>query len=238
MTRRSFVPMFSYDDAVVEQYPGIHAGVILATGLVNAPSSPDLAAAFQAEQVAVTARLQGTEIAEIPSVAAWRRAFTRFGAKPTQYRNAVESLLRRLSKQGDIPTISTLVDMGNLISIRYALPVAIFDQNQIAGEITVRLAKGDEPFADLGSSESVHPEPGEVIFVDENDDVSARRWCWRQSAKSATSPSTVNALIVIEGHHETARSDIHSAVADMATLLKTYQPQSEFTTFELSAAEP
>ena len=81
-------------------------------------------------------------MAEIPSIAAWRRAFTRFGAKPTQYRNAAESLLRRLSKQGDIPTISTLVDMGNLISIRYALPVAIFDQDQIAGDITVRLATG------------------------------------------------------------------------------------------------
>lgn len=230
--------MFSYDDAVVEQYPGIHAGVILATGLVNEPSSRELVAAFQAEQAAVTARLQGTELAEVPSIAAWRRAFTRFGAKPTQYRNAAESLLRRLSKQGDIPTISTLVDMGNLISIRYALPVAIFDQNQIAGEITVRLATGSESFADLGSSESVHPEPGEVIFVDERNDVSARRWCWRQSAKSATSPSTVNALIVIEGHHETAQSDIQSAVDDMVALLETYQPENALTTFALSAAEP
>jgi DNA/RNA-binding domain of Phe-tRNA-synthetase-like protein len=230
--------MFSYDDAVVEHYPGIHAGVILATGLVNGPSSPELIAAFMAEQAAVTDRLQGTELAEIPSIAAWRRAFTRFGAKPTQYRNAAESLLRRLSKQGDIPSISTLVDMGNLISIRYALPVAIFDQDQIAGEITVRIADGSEPFADLGSSESVHPEPGEVIFVDANNDVSARRWCWRQSAKSATSPSTVNAMIVIEGHHETAQAVIQSAVADMKALLRTYQPQSEITTFELSAAEP
>jgi len=230
--------MFSYDEAVVEQYPGIHAGVILATGLINGPSSPELVAAFQAEQAAVTARLQESEMAEIPSIAAWRRAFTRFGPKPTQYRNAAESLLRRLSNQGDIPTISTLVDMGNLISIRYALPVAIFDQDQIAGDITVRLATGDEPFADLGSSESVHPEAGEVIFVDERNDVSARRWCWRQSAKSATSPFTVNAMIVIEGHHETAQSDIQSAVADMTALLEIYQPQSEFTSFDLSAAAP
>jgi DNA/RNA-binding domain of Phe-tRNA-synthetase-like protein len=230
--------MFSYDDAVAEQYPGIHAGVILATGLVNGSSSPELVAAFMAEQAAVTARLQGTELAEIPSIAAWRRAFTRFGAKPTQYRNAAESLLRRLSKQGDIPTISTLVDMGNLISIRYALPVAIFDRDQIAGEITVRLATGAEPFADLGSSESVHPDPGEVIFVDDRNDVSARRWCWRQSAKSATNPSTVNALIVIEGHHESAESDIQAAVTDMTALLEIYQPTSTFTTFALSAAEP
>ena len=73
-----------------------------------------------------------------------------------------------------------------------------------------------------------------MIFVDERNDVSARRWCWRQSAKSATSPSTVNAMIVIEGHHETAQSDIQSAVTDMTALLETYQPQNEFTTFDLS----
>jgi DNA/RNA-binding domain of Phe-tRNA-synthetase-like protein len=46
--------------------------------------------------------------------------FTRFGAKPTQYRCAAEALLRRLAKHGDISPINTLVDIGNLVSIRYA----------------------------------------------------------------------------------------------------------------------
>ena len=64
-------------------------------------------------------------LASVPSIAAWRRAFSQFGAKPTQHRNAAEALLRRLDKQGEIPSISTLVDIGNLISIRYAIPVAI-----------------------------------------------------------------------------------------------------------------
>ena len=39
-------------------------------------------------------------------------------------RSAAEALLRRLTKQGSIPSINTLVDIGNLVSIRYALPVA------------------------------------------------------------------------------------------------------------------
>lgn len=225
--------MFSYDAAVARQYPSIRAGVMLAGGLTNGPDSPELQAEYRAAQQAAIARLQATAIADLPSIAAWRRAFTRFGAKPTQYRNAAESLQRRLEKQGEIPSISTLVDLGNLVSIRYALPVAIFDRAKFADAITVRFATGDEPWADLGSSESMHPEPGEVIFVDGNGVVCARRWCWRQSAESAVGPDTTEAMIVIEGHHETAEEDIQAAMNDLRALLARYQAGTTMESFEL-----
>ena len=230
--------MFRYDDAITARYPAIRAGVIHATGLVNGPSPPDLLDAYRTEQQAALERLGTTAIADIPSIGAWRRAFSLFGAKPTQHRNAAEALLRRLSKQGDIPTINTLVDIGNLISIRYALPVAVFDQAGVTGATTVRFATGNERFSDLGSSDSVHPEPGEVIFVDEDDVVSARRWCWRQSAGSATRETTSEALIVTEGLHETAGRDVAAARDDLLALLGRFQAESKTASDLLSAEEP
>jgi DNA/RNA-binding domain of Phe-tRNA-synthetase-like protein len=224
---------FGYDDAVLREYPTIRAGVVHASGVASGLGPPDLVAAYQAEQHAVRERLRTLAIANLPSIAAWRRAFARFGAKPTQYRSAAEALLRRLDKHGDIPSISTLVDVGNLVSIRYALPVAVLDWNKVAGGITVRFASGDESFADLGSSETVHPEPGEVIFVDADDVVSARRWCWRQSARTATGPDTVEALFVVEGHHETAGEDVTSALTDLTDLLAAHQPGAQVQTFQL-----
>jgi DNA/RNA-binding domain of Phe-tRNA-synthetase-like protein len=217
--------VFIYDDAVLEQYPTVRAGVVHATGLANGPSSPRLLDEYRAEQRAASERLSETPLAELPSIAAWRRAFTLFGAKPTQYRSAAEALLRRLDKHGDIPSIGTLVDIGNLVSIRYALPVAVFDRANV-GDITVRFATGAERFTDLGSTDSVSPEPGEVVFVDAEGVVSARRWCWRQSAQSATSATTVEALFVVEGHHPTADADIAAAVADLVSLLSDHQPGS------------
>lgn len=160
--------------------------------------------------------------------------FSSFGAKPTQYRNAAEALLRRLGKQGEIPSVNALTDLGNLISIRYAMPVAVVDQNGIAGAITVRFATGAETFADLGSSGSVAPEPGEVIFTDEEGVVCARRWCWRQSVPSATGPDTTHALIVVEGHHDTAAEDAAAAAADLTALLSAHQPGSRVTSHLLS----
>ena len=230
--------MFRYDPALLEEFPAIQAGVIHATGLLNDPTPGPLLDEYRAEQLSAVARLEQTPIAEIPSIAAWRRAFSRFGVKPTQYRAAAEALLRRLDKRGDIPSISTLVDIGNLISIRYAMPVAVFDQATIAAPTTVRFADGTEEFTDLGSSEVVHPVAGEVIFADTAGVVSARRWCWRQSDQSATRPSTVEALFVIEGHHSTAGDEIEEALDAMASLLETYQPGAETSRHRLNATDP
>lgn len=230
--------MFGYDDAVARRFPAIRAAVIHATGLVNGPSPAALLGEYRAAQEAAAERLAGTAIADIPSIAAWRRVFTQFGAKPTQYRNAAEALLRRLSKQGGIPPVNALTDIGNLVSIRYAMPVAVVDQASVAGAITVRFATGSERFADLGSSGSAAPEPGEVIFTDEDNVVCARRWCWRQSTQSATGPATTSALIVVEGHHETAGQDAAAAAADLTGLLAAHQPASRATVHLLSPAGP
>ncbi len=222
--------MFVYADEVAERYPAIRAGVAHAAGLTNRPSGPELLAELRAEQRAAADRLAVTTIADLPSIAAWRRAFSAFGAKPTQYRSAAEALLRRLSKQGDLPSINTLVDIGNLVSIRFAVPVAVFNLATVAVPITVRFATGEERFDDLGSGGSDAPEPGEVIFVDRDGVVCARRWCWRQSAGSATGPTTAEALFVVEGHHAAAATDVEAALADLTGLLASHQPASVVTT--------
>ena len=230
--------MFAYADAVLERFPTIRAGVVHAAGLVNRETAPALTNDFLAEQGAARRRLEDRPIAETPSIAAWRRAFSAFGVKPTQYRNAAEALLRRLAKNRDIPSISLLVDLGNLVSIRYALPVALFDQSSVVGSTAVRFADGSEQFVDLGSNEVVHPEPGEVVFVDDAGVVSARRWCWRQSAGSATGPATADALVTVEGHHDTAQRDVRRALDDIVALLGIHQPQAKITFAELSPAAP
>ncbi|MFC5235861.1 B3/4 domain-containing protein [Pseudonocardia zijingensis] len=216
--------MFSYDHAVLDRYPGIRAGIVRASGLTNGPTPAALLERYRTTQKEVCDRLATTPPAEFPSIAAWRRAFAAFGAKPTQYRSAAEALLRRLAKQGDIPSINALVDLGNLVSIRYALPVAVVDLAGIDGDITVRFATGSERFTDLGSDEPVAPEPGEVVFVDRSGVACARRWCWRQSAQSATRETTTDALVVVEGLHEGAERDVAAARAEIVALLAEFQP--------------
>jgi DNA/RNA-binding domain of Phe-tRNA-synthetase-like protein len=214
--------IFQYSPEIIAQFPAVVGGVIVAQGMRNDSSSDALRQAFLAEQQAVLARIGDTPLSDLPAVAAWRRAFTRFGVKPTQYRSAVEALLRRLTKQGDIPSINTLVDIGNLISIRYTLPVAVFDRRAMRGAVTVHFAVGSETFTELGAEDAVHPELGEVVFSDEDKKVLARRWCWRQSAESAARDDTTDALITFEAQHENSRREVEQAGAELLELLRQY----------------
>jgi DNA/RNA-binding domain of Phe-tRNA-synthetase-like protein len=229
---------FAYDGQVIERFPDTVGGVIHADGVRNRPSPPELTSAFRAEQASVRERLGQTPLSELPTLAAWRGVFRGFGVNPTKYRSAAEALLRRLTKQGDLPSINALVDLANLVSIRYALPVAVFDQRDVAGGTTVRLAHGGERWADLGSSESEHPEPGEVIFVDDDEQVSARRWCWRQSRASAARDDTTEILVTVEGHHAAAPDDIDHALRDLQALLGAYASPATVRAAQLDAGNP
>ncbi|MEL6408326.1 MAG: phenylalanine--tRNA ligase beta subunit-related protein [Chloroflexota bacterium] len=214
--------LFQYSEKIIQNYPNLVGGVIVADNLSFPSMSQALRTAYVDEQKVVKARIGDQPLSELSSLAAWRKAFSAFGVSPTQYRNAAESLLRRLTKKGDLPSINTLVDIGNLISIRYALPVAVFDTKQIKPPITVQYATGDETFATLGGGQIEHPEAGEVIFVDTKKMAIARRWCWRQSATSASNEETTHAIITIEAHHEGGEADIRQAVVDLIELLQHY----------------
>jgi DNA/RNA-binding domain of Phe-tRNA-synthetase-like protein len=229
---------FRYDQKLLSAFPTTRGGVIHAVGLDNTRGSDSLADRFRAEQDRVRNEIGETPLSELPSVSAWRSTFAQFGVKPTQYRSAVEALLRRLTKQGDIPSINLLVDMANVVSIRHRLPVGVFDQAEAAGVTTVRFAAGEERFTDLGSDGVSNPEPGEVIFVDDAGLVSARRWCWRQSDQSAARPATTEALITVEGHHEGAQEDVAAALEDLLSLLAVYQPGSTVAFDVLAPGHP
>jgi DNA/RNA-binding domain of Phe-tRNA-synthetase-like protein len=231
------VARFRYDPDIIERFPTIVGGVIHATGVHNDPTPPRLVAAFHDETLAALARIGDSPLSELPTLAAWRKVFRGFGVDPTQYRSAAEALLRRLTKQGELPSIGTLVDLANLVSIRYALPVAVFDVRGISGGLTVRFARGDERWADLGSSQTEHPQPGEVIFADQADVVSARRWCWRQSDGSGAREDTTEILVTVEGHHATADRDIPPALADLAALVVTHAVPDTLRSAVLSARD-
>lgn len=229
--------LFRYESALLERFPTIRGGVILARELAGGPTPGELEDAFRREQAAALSRLGGASLAEVPGLAAWRKTFSAFGVKPTQYRSAAEALLRRLTKKGEIPCVNLLVDVGNLVSIRYALPVAVLDARGLTGTLTVRFAEGTETFTELDSPEVTAPEPGEVIFADAAGVVSARRWCWRQSAKSAARDSTREALITVEAHHPGAESEVAAAVRDLVELLTRFAG-ADCRSAVLSPAQP
>jgi DNA/RNA-binding domain of Phe-tRNA-synthetase-like protein len=203
---------FQHSAEIWRDFPELAAGVLSAEGITPGVTADDHVARFTA---AAAGRLAAGTESELPEIQAWRRAFARMGLKPTQYRCASESLLRRFRKEGTLPQVHPLVDVCNAVSLAFAIPVAVFDVAKVTGNLEVRYAAGDEQYLTF-SGESEHPSPHEVIFADQAGQVHARRWTNRQSGLSAVQPSTAAVLIVAEAMHETAPADVQRLIAALA----------------------
>ena len=203
---------FQHSSEIWRDYPELVPGVIFAEGITRDACVDSRVATFNG---IAGERLASATESELPEIQAWRRTFSKMGLKPTQYRCASESLLRRFRKEGSLPQIHPLIDLCNSISIAFAIPVAVFDVSQVTGSLEVRHASGNERYQSF-TGEIEHPDVHEVIFADNAGQAHARRWTNRQSGKSAVRDTTTSVLIVAEAMHDSAPVDIERLVATLA----------------------
>jgi DNA/RNA-binding domain of Phe-tRNA-synthetase-like protein len=203
---------FRHTPELWQQFPQLVPGLLLVDDITVEAKVAERLEPFYAR---ARARLAQSAESELPEVAAWRRAYSQMGLKPTQYRSAGEALLRRFRREGALPQLHPLVDLCNAVSLAFALPVAVLDLDGVDGFLEVRHATGAEQHLAFGG-EIEHPEPGEVIFADAAGHAHARRWTFRQSRRSTVSATTRRALIVSEGLHATAAADVPALIEALA----------------------
>jgi DNA/RNA-binding domain of Phe-tRNA-synthetase-like protein len=207
---------FTHAPEIWRDFPELVAGMLYAEGITN---MANVDAAIARYSAIAAERLSGGTESDLPEIQAWRRAFSRMGLKPTQYRCASEALLRRFRNEGALPRIHPLIDLYNAISIAFAIPICVIDITKVAGGITVRYATGDERY-EAFSGEVENPHPQEVIFADEEGYAHARRWTNRQSGRSAVRDDTTSVLFVAEAVHSTASEDVPNLLSAVAAELK------------------
>jgi DNA/RNA-binding domain of Phe-tRNA-synthetase-like protein len=222
---------FQHDAAIWHAFPALVPGVLYMEN-ITAEADPKTG---PYEQRAKERLASGPE-SELPEIQAWRRTFAAMGLKPTQYRCASESLLRRFRKEGALPRLHPLVDLCNAVSLAFAIPVAALDAAEIAWPLEVRYANGDEDYLTFGG-EVEHPAKGEVIFADQAGQAHARRWTNRQSGRSAVRDTTSKVLIVAEALHDGATNDVPGLIAALAAAIGEAW-QNEPRSAVLTAAAP
>ena len=170
---------FSIADDVFARFPGYVRGVVLAHGVTNGPSPAELVALLRAAEDEVRRSVEAAAIAEHPRIRSWREAIRAFGAKPSEYRSSIEALARRVTREDSLPTISALVDIGNVISLRHLLPAGAHAIDELTADLWLRPATGAEVFTALDGDAVEHALQGEIIFA-AGEQVLTRRWVWRQ----------------------------------------------------------
>ena len=162
---------FQHSGEIWRDFPELVPGIVFADGITRDVAASDRTARFTA---LARSRLAGGSESELPEIQAWRRAFTRMGLKPTQYRCASESLLRRFRKEGTLPPLHPLINVCNAVSLAFAIPVAVFDVSKITGDLQVRHATGDEQYLTF-SGAMEHPcNWSQILFQSQGSD--SKKW--------------------------------------------------------------
>ncbi len=206
---------------IFSKYPGYVRGVVVAEGVVNRASPPELVDELRAAEAGLTARVNLDQVAEHPRLKAWREAYRSFGARPSEFRSSVEGMARRALRGDPLPSISALVDIGNILSLRHLIPAGGHAIDVLSGDMVLRLATGGEQFVAFGSPQVEQPLPGEVIFA-EGDVVLTRRWTWRQAQHTLIVPETAAIELNLDGLPPVEAGEIEAACAEAMELIRRY----------------
>ncbi|MCH0539962.1 cytoplasmic protein [Streptomyces sp. MUM 203J] len=223
-------PTLTVHEDVRALVPGFTHLAVEARGLVNGPSDEASAALLDDAARRLAERLDGRAPQDDPHIAAWRAAYTAFGAKPSRTRNSAEALARRALADGGLPRINRLVDAYNAVSVAHLVPVGGEDADRIRGGMRLVRATGDEPFptAAGGAGTVEHPDAGEVVWRDD-EGVTCRRWNWRQGVRTRLTEESVNALFLLECLAPMTRMALEAAGAELAGSLEKLSPGASVT---------
>jgi DNA/RNA-binding domain of Phe-tRNA-synthetase-like protein len=209
---------YAISKEIFERFPGYVRGVVIAEEVTNGPSPESLRQMLRKAEEDVRGRLRIEKVAEEPRIKSWREAYRSFGAKPSEYRSSIEAMARRALRHEPLPSINRLVDIGNVISLRHLIPAGGHAIDVLQGNLSLRTAKGTETFVPLGSEQTEHPLPGEIIFVEE-ETVLTRRWTWRQANHTLTLPETRAIEFNLDGLPPVPRAEIEQACTEIGDLV-------------------
>jgi DNA/RNA-binding domain of Phe-tRNA-synthetase-like protein len=155
-----------FSPEVLASFPGICIAEGDICSVHIEPQSP----ALETEKTGILRELQARytleNIRNEPVFRAYRDFFWSVGVDPTKTRPASEALVRRILSGGTLPVINTAVDAYNLASAISGVPIAAFDGDTLAGDLTLRFAREGEEFMGIGMKKPVSLRKNQVIMTD------------------------------------------------------------------------
>ncbi len=212
---------FTVSQEVFNRFPGYVRGVVIAHGLTNGDSPDALISTMRSAEDSVRRSLNLEKLTEHPRIASWREAYRSFGAKPAKFRPSIEAMVRRVLRNDQLPSINALVDIGNVVSLKYVVPAGGHAIDVVTKNMELLFASGDEEFVPLDSDQIENPLPGEVIFV-EGKTVLTRRWTWRQGRHTLVVPDTTAVEFNVDGLPPVPVAEVEQACSEIMELIQKY----------------
>jgi DNA/RNA-binding domain of Phe-tRNA-synthetase-like protein len=216
------MPLLHLHGDVLERFPGLRVSVAWAKNVNNRTPRGEIDEALASAWRAAAEGVAGYGNPQShPRIVPWRERMRQVGVSPRDFPSSVEALVRRAAKGGEPPRINPLVDFYNAVSLEHLVPAGGFDTAATGGPILLRVTRGGERFAGLGTGQVERLRAGEVTYAVE-DWILTRHFVWRQSAVGAITPETTEVLLLAEVLGELGESVADEVVVSLSRGLESW----------------
>lgn len=155
-------------------------------------------------------------IKDMVTIRATRQAYKKCGKDPSRYRPSGEALCRRILRGIPLYQIDTLVDLINLVSIRYGYSIGGFDADKIDGDtLVLGIGKAEEPYEGIGRGQ-LNIE-GMPVYRDATGGIGTPT---SDHERTKLALGTTRLLTIINGY--SGREGLEEAAGYMLELLKEF----------------
>lgn len=157
-------PKIEFTPAIQERISGMHLAMLLVRPFKITKNSAVADNAFEENNALISEKFLTDRPAQNEVVSAVRRMYRRVGWEPTRYRPSSEAMIRRILKKSGLYRINNAVDIGNAVSVRYHLPMGLYDVLKINGTVQVDIGSDTESYVGISKAE-IHAG-GKLILRD------------------------------------------------------------------------
>jgi len=137
------------------------------------------------------------------------------GVDSHHHPNSVIHLLKLIKEKGKLPQINTVVDIYNLVSVKWLISMATHDLHKLDGPIEIRLSADGEQFFSLdGKTEKLNG--GEVIYSNKGKVIGRFS---KQCKQTITTDDSTELVLVAFGNSEVSDEKMDKAVKEACELI-------------------
>jgi DNA/RNA-binding domain of Phe-tRNA-synthetase-like protein len=182
------------DEKLKTRIAGVTFGMVTIHGVTVRESDERLWKQVEILSQRLTSEFSLDRLSENEQIAAVRGLQRSFGFDPTRYRPSSESLLRRVLKGQGLYQINTAVDVNNLCSLEFLLPMCSYDLRYVKGQVRVRIGEAGEEYPGIGRQ--VFQAENKVIIADDSGIMGSTV---SDSERTKVSTETTDILLAIYG---------------------------------------
>ena len=210
---------FMVENAVFDLLPTVCFGVVVARNVNNDDGSEQIITMLDEAVKKTREKYSSIKPKEHPDLQPYRRAFEKLGINPNRFPCSVEALSSRIAKGGRLPDINPAVNLVNVYSLHYTLPMGAHDLDSSGSDILVRFSRADDIFIPFGGGKPEVPDQGELVYAAGNM-IKTRKWIWRQSEIGKVTEDSRNIFFPIDGFADFNRDTVQRACDLLAENLK------------------